>query len=524
MEIIRHEDRLRELRETGRGCIFNDFSRGPSGRQNNVLHESSCTWLRSANLNVAKVFFESVEEAVAWLDVNRPNNWKRCGTCLRRSSDAPVPDRAAHSDGDTDPFRESAVQEILVGYLQHRGYCVRQSQRLPSGIIDVIAESGTEKLAIEVKGEDRGGYTSAQMNFQMGIGQLMSRMADRGVQYAIAFPLTDDFRRVLRTYEGTFGFPQAGISAFVVRLDTSVLRLSPAEFQRFIDRHCEPNSGRAAGGLTEGHLQKAGQPEACSRGAEVNFLAPARIERALRGYCERAKNRAWLVSSKARLYALAETAFDPAKPDLDAFREIYEELRSYWQVFRRGHRWPSQQVFDVLLSETCQPCSREQLDLIKIAAAEDLQSVWRCLAAMSGVKTLRSGDVSAVAVSKFLHFFNPRLFPIFDRAVVKHEVIPQFRSSLAQSQARWLTHVASVASDALFACGLGDYLHYLLWASDCLANVDVESTMATFTLSFAQMLESEGRGARPPASIHLHYATAFEFAMIGASSSDSGGS
>ena len=158
METIRHEDRLRELRETGRGYIFNDFSRGPSGRQNNVLHKSSCTWLQSANLGVAKVFFKSVEEAVAWLDENRSNNWKRCGTCLRQTSDASVPDRAVHSDGDTDPFRESTVQAILVEYLQHRGYRVWESQRLPSGIIDVIAESSTEKLAIEVKGEDRGGY------------------------------------------------------------------------------------------------------------------------------------------------------------------------------------------------------------------------------------------------------------------------------------------------------------------------------------------------------------------------------
>ncbi len=37
-------------------------------------------------------------------------------------------------------------------------------QHAGGGIIDAVAMRGGERIVIEAKGEDRGGYTSAQMN------------------------------------------------------------------------------------------------------------------------------------------------------------------------------------------------------------------------------------------------------------------------------------------------------------------------------------------------------------------------
>ena len=77
--------------------------------------------------------------------------------------------------------------------------------REPSGYPDIVAEGPDGKWVIEVKGEDSGGYTSAEMNFQIGLGQIMCRMTDKNTQYGLAFPSTTDFKKVLRKYNGSDG-------------------------------------------------------------------------------------------------------------------------------------------------------------------------------------------------------------------------------------------------------------------------------------------------------------------------------
>ena len=250
MEEVKNDARWRDILEVGEGYVFNDFSGGgPSGKQYNVVHRATCSYLRSANLSVPKYSFATLDEAAAWLDANRPNNWKCCKTCIDARCEAEVAlvsPAASQAGHDIGPFKEALAQEILVDHLQAQGYGVRESYRVPSGIVDVVAQSDSERLIIEVKGEDRGGYTSAQMNFQMGVGQLLSRMTEREATYAIAFPFTADFQRVLATYEKTFGLAKAEITAFVIHDDRSVLRLSPPEFLNYIDHGCLPSSRRAS--------------------------------------------------------------------------------------------------------------------------------------------------------------------------------------------------------------------------------------------------------------------------------------
>ena len=113
-------------------------------------------------------------------------------------------------------FREPAVEEILIGHLKHSGYRVVTRPHAPSGYPDIVAEGPDGKWVIEVKGEDSGGYTSAEMNFQMGLGQIMSRMTDKNIQYGLAFPWTPDFRRVLKKYKGSDSFERLSLCLFVV--------------------------------------------------------------------------------------------------------------------------------------------------------------------------------------------------------------------------------------------------------------------------------------------------------------------
>ncbi len=134
-----------------------------------------------------------------------------------------------------DVFKESKVQDILVNYLKKQRYNVKENHRVKSGLIDIVADRENELIVIEVKGEDRGGYTSAEMNFMIGVGQIVSRMTSKNAKYALAFPLTDDFKKVLRKYKNSHGFSRLGLNFYAVSENETVSSFNPEEFFKFID-------------------------------------------------------------------------------------------------------------------------------------------------------------------------------------------------------------------------------------------------------------------------------------------------
>lgn len=82
MKEIETDAQLQVIHKAGEGFIFNDFSGiGKSGKEYNILHKASCSWVLKSNTNVHKIFFENEIEALEWLDAKRKANWKTCGTC-----------------------------------------------------------------------------------------------------------------------------------------------------------------------------------------------------------------------------------------------------------------------------------------------------------------------------------------------------------------------------------------------------------------------------------------------------------
>ena len=132
-------------------------------------------------------------------------------------------------------FREREVLSILVKYLKENEWKTKEQIRVRGGAIDVGAEKEGRTLLIEAKGEDRGGYTSAEMNFQMGLGQLMSRMRHHEAEYALAFPFTGDFRKVLRKYDGSFAFKKLGIHLIAVKRDRSCRMIPPDDVMKYLE-------------------------------------------------------------------------------------------------------------------------------------------------------------------------------------------------------------------------------------------------------------------------------------------------
>ena len=246
MKCIETNAELGQLQSAGKGFIHNDYSRkGSSGKDYNILHSASCRWVARSNVNVPKIFFENLDEAIRWLRKNRGEegrNWKCCGTCqakVRRATPTSAKpldlDRTKSARVRGGPFTESDVEKILIRYLKDRGYKIQRQVRVASGLIDIVADGSDGRWLIEAKGEDKGGYTSAEMNFQIGVGQIVSRMTDTGFSYALAFPLTSDFRRVLRKYKGSMGFERLDLYFFVVFRDGKVEKHDASTMKNLIE-------------------------------------------------------------------------------------------------------------------------------------------------------------------------------------------------------------------------------------------------------------------------------------------------
>ncbi len=126
MEEITSEQRWREILRDGAGFVFNDFSGdGSTGKRYNVLHEARCPYLGRANLAVPKYFFGDRREADEWLNRQRQENWKPCGTCcsdgkrrerVRATQPRPVRDPVRSNEGIpvvSEPEKSMRLEALL---------------------------------------------------------------------------------------------------------------------------------------------------------------------------------------------------------------------------------------------------------------------------------------------------------------------------------------------------------------------------------------------------------------------------
>lgn len=254
---VTQDDVLRQLHEKGQGFLYNDFSGlGATGHLYNVLHAARCPWVPRSNTNVPKLFFFTLEAARAWLTEARGEEgvgWKRCRTCrafdpvaapeVVEAAPSPEVNRerkrppiAPRSAVPFLPFKEARVEKCLASWFEAQGYRVDMRVIVASGIIDFVAYRGQEIWVIEAKGEDRGGYNSAEMNFRIGIGQVGSRMSGfENAHFGLAIPVTRDFNRVLRKFTGSIAFEKLGLWLFLIDESDGVNLVAPEEARSYID-------------------------------------------------------------------------------------------------------------------------------------------------------------------------------------------------------------------------------------------------------------------------------------------------
>jgi len=245
------------------------------------------------------------------------------------------------------------------------------------------------------------------------------------------------------------------------------------------------------------------------------FQDPKRTRGALRRYASFVGGKGekgWSIAvSKLGLYRPAIAAFAESGSEVERrakHEEVYESLRKWWGVGRNGTLWDATKIFGVL-TDHCQACSRSYgVNLATLENESQQQAILDCLKRLRGLKQLRSGKYPVMAVSKNLHFFNQRLWVIYDTDVILNKVFRVFKQDWGSFYAK----IAVTTRDEW----INFYLAYLLWASHMIRTA-YPRLMDDFANWFIEAVNEEGANADDfRDELRLSYATAFEFIAIGA--------
>ncbi len=243
------------------------------------------------------------------------------------------------------------------------------------------------------------------------------------------------------------------------------------------------------------------------------FRSPDMVDIALDLYQQYYLSK-WSLSTKLHLYNHAKDAFGSSSTDhqaLQAFMPIYKALWFDWKLYRGARADNYLDAPDALqcLRSGCSAWSVETgLMLISLDVSNNREQLQACFDAFADIKRQGSGDYPWVAASKFLHFFNPHLFPIYDIAemwnvALNNRFKDDYRSFCRQVDAK------PGENSSVFNCT------YTALAADLMQNAHPE-LMSQFASWFrghcVDCVDENGILE----DIDTYYATAFEMILLGA--------
>jgi len=213
------------------------------------------------------------------------------------------------------------------------------------------------------------------------------------------------------------------------------------------------------------------------------------------------------------MYNWAKAAFDSELEERDkrtAFHKVYDTLKGYWQVFRNASQyWSADKTFDELTNE-CHAFSRQSgLTLTALRPdTRESETVFDGLSRLRGLKSTKYYPWMAVA--KFTHFFNPFLFPIYDKRFIRDKVLNGvFRTDYRQ----WCRKIGVDPNETNESAGFN--LTYTLMAANVIQEADA-SFMPHFRQWFSRQVGRCNDEHGVLDEVSRYFATAFEYAAIGA--------
>lgn len=219
--------------------------------------------------------------------------------------------------------------------------------------------------------------------------------------------------------------------------------------------------------------------------------------------------RLWTIPYHIECWVHAHDAFENGSKA--AFDWLYDELRKKWQVFRSRNynAQTTEKIRDILKTLPIELRHRRLGEFAEPTTAM-LDHLWYAITVAAEIKKNKNGP-SLVALTKFLHFWNPRLFVIADREVVWNWVFPH----------HWIwAQVESVRDDIdkvfspavrkhrLFTTELKDYLAVLVWGGRVLRD------NPKICGAFASYVERQNKG---PIDLNLceYEGAALEWLLLG---------
>lgn len=238
-------------------------------------------------------------------------------------------------------------------------------------------------------------------------------------------------------------------------------------------------------------------------------LSEAAIEAAFENHVKRyGDERLWSVPYHVDCWLHARDAFENGSAP--AFGWLYSELRTKWQVFRsRNWNAPTAKKVQVIMNGLRASLRSRRLVAFAEPTPEDLLDLWHAITEVAAIKRNRDGP-SLVAVTKFLHFWNRRLFVIADRDAVwtwvfRHkwlwEQVERVQDALAAKMP------SAIQEHPLYKGDLRDYLAVLVWGGRVMRD------NPSLPERFAHYVEKES--GQPALNLQEYEGAALEWLLLG---------
>ena len=221
------------------------------------------------------------------------------------------------------------------------------------------------------------------------------------------------------------------------------------------------------------------------------------------------------VEDELRIYDWTLEAFYsnlPIETRSQSFRKIYNELSGRWQVFRSNRSdvkyWTPSQCFDNINLNFAAYRMDGPINLVNFVDTVQGVALENALGTMRNIK--QNKDYPWMTVSKFLHFFNPSLFPIYDTEYIFNRVFKCFGSDFREfCTLKGIDHRRSMSETThRFLMDYMGWAHFLL-----------TSAHPRFMLVFSEWLGQACPAlVNPAVDPQKLYARAFEYTALGAAS------